>query len=102
MQQGIIVEQGMAAERFRREARAAARIRGEHVCRVLDVGTLRGIPYMVMEFLEGRDLAMDRASAAVAKMQAMRRRGIGSAWNPGRGVAGCRFAVSLPSREPAA
>jgi serine/threonine protein kinase len=52
-----IAQQGMAAERFRREARAAARIRGEHVCRVLDVGTLRGIPYMVMEYLEGRDLA---------------------------------------------
>ncbi|HET6333378.1 MAG TPA: protein kinase [Polyangiales bacterium] len=52
-----IAQQGMAAERFRREARAAARIRGEHVCRVLDVGTLRGIPYMVMEYLDGRDLA---------------------------------------------
>src|SRR5262245_59379045 len=54
-----IAQQGMAAERFRREARAAARIRGEHVCRVLDVGTLAGsgIPYMVMEYLEGRDLA---------------------------------------------
>jgi serine/threonine-protein kinase len=56
-----IAQQGMAAERFRREARAAARIRGEHVCRVLDVGTLRGIPYMVMEFLEGRDLADELA-----------------------------------------
>src|SRR5262245_58951290 len=52
-----IAQQGMAAERFRREARAAARIRGEHVCRVLDVGTVRGVPYMVMEYLEGRDLA---------------------------------------------
>lgn len=56
-----IAQQGMAAERFRREARAAARIRGEHVCRVLDVGTLRGIPYMVMEFLEGRDLSEELA-----------------------------------------
>ena len=41
-----------AAERFRREARAAAKIRSEHVARVLDVGTLdTGLPYMVMEFL---------------------------------------------------
>jgi serine/threonine-protein kinase len=51
-------EQGMAAERFRREARAAAKMRGEHVCRVLDVGTLdTGVPYMVMEYLDGRDLS---------------------------------------------
>ncbi|MFZ5891001.1 MAG: serine/threonine-protein kinase [Myxococcota bacterium] len=47
-----------AEERFRREARAAARIRSEHVGRVMDVGTIDGgIPYMVMEFLEGQDLA---------------------------------------------
>src|SRR4051812_8648009 len=47
-----------AAERFRREARAAAKIRSEHVARVLDVGTLdSGLPYMVMEYLEGNDIA---------------------------------------------
>jgi eukaryotic-like serine/threonine-protein kinase len=47
-----------AAERFRREARAAAKIRSEHVARVLDVGTLdTGLPYMVMEYLEGNDIA---------------------------------------------
>jgi serine/threonine-protein kinase len=47
-----------AAERFRREARAAAKIKSEHVARVLDVGTLdTGLPYMVMEFLEGNDIA---------------------------------------------
>jgi serine/threonine-protein kinase len=47
-----------AEERFRREARAAARIRSEHVGRVMDVGALDGgIRYMVMEFLEGQDLA---------------------------------------------
>ncbi len=44
--------------RFDREARAAARIRGEHVARVLDVGQLdNGAPYLVMEYLEGLDLA---------------------------------------------
>ncbi|MCA9587667.1 MAG: serine/threonine protein kinase, partial [Myxococcales bacterium] len=44
-------------ERFAREARAAARIKGEHVARVIDVGEMEGgIPYMVLEYLEGRDL----------------------------------------------
>ena len=44
--------------RFVREARAAARLKSQHVGRVLDVGKLEsGTPYMVMEYLEGRDLA---------------------------------------------
>jgi eukaryotic-like serine/threonine-protein kinase len=44
--------------RFLREARAAVRLRSQHVAKVLDVGTLEsGAPYMVMEFLDGRDLA---------------------------------------------
>ena len=47
-----------AIARFGREARAAARIKSEHVARVTDVGTLEsGAPYMVMEYLDGRDLA---------------------------------------------
>jgi serine/threonine protein kinase len=45
--------------RFVREARAAVRIKSEHVARVSDVGTLEGgEPYMVMEFLDGSDLAV--------------------------------------------
>jgi serine/threonine-protein kinase len=44
-------------ERFVREARLAARIKNEHAVKVQDVDSLEnGIPYMVMEFLEGRDL----------------------------------------------
>jgi eukaryotic-like serine/threonine-protein kinase len=47
-----------AVARFAREARAAVKIKGEHVARVTDVGTLEnGAPYMVMEYLEGGDLA---------------------------------------------
>ncbi|MBK7402957.1 MAG: hypothetical protein IPJ34_43715 [Myxococcales bacterium] len=43
--------------RFLREARAAVKIKSEHVGRVLDVGRAEdGSPYMVMEFLEGEDL----------------------------------------------
>src|SRR5512146_2483854 len=44
--------------RFAREARAAVKIKSEHVARVSDVGTLEnGSPYMVMEYLEGDDLS---------------------------------------------
>src|ERR1700689_275649 len=44
--------------RFAREARAAVKIKSEHVARVSDVGTLdNGAPYMIMEFLEGSDLS---------------------------------------------
>jgi eukaryotic-like serine/threonine-protein kinase len=44
--------------RFAREGRAAVRIRSEHVARVLDTGTLDGgARFMVMEFLDGVDLA---------------------------------------------
>ena len=47
-----------AVARFEREARAAVKIKSEHVARVSDVGTLEnGSPYMVMEYLEGTDLA---------------------------------------------
>ena len=43
--------------RFAREARAAAKIRCEHVARVIDVGSLEsGAPFMVMEYMEGQDL----------------------------------------------
>ncbi len=44
--------------RFMREARAAVRIKSEHVARVADVGELdSGAPYLLMEYLEGTDLA---------------------------------------------
>ncbi|MEI9952432.1 MAG: protein kinase [Pseudomonadota bacterium] len=48
-----------AVARFEREARAAVRIKSEHVARVSDVGVLdTGAPYMVMEYLEGIDLSV--------------------------------------------
>jgi serine/threonine-protein kinase len=44
--------------RFAQEARAAAKIKSEHVARVIDVSALdSGAPYIVMEYLEGTDLA---------------------------------------------
>jgi len=45
-------------QRFLREAQAAVRLKSEHVARVFDVGSLEtGAPYMVLEYLEGTDLA---------------------------------------------
>ena len=51
-------------QRFLREAKAAVKLKGEHVARVIDVGRLdadvdgnfEGVPYIVMEYLEGSDL----------------------------------------------
>ncbi len=43
--------------RFLREARAVARLKSEHVARVMDVGTIgEGQPFIVMELLDGEDL----------------------------------------------
>jgi serine/threonine-protein kinase len=47
-----------AMRRFEREARAAVKIKSEHASRIIDVGTLDGgAPFIVMEYLEGEDLA---------------------------------------------
>ncbi len=50
------LENSASVARFAREARASAKIKSEHVCRVLDVLVDEGVPYLVMEYLEGRDL----------------------------------------------
>jgi serine/threonine-protein kinase len=53
-----IVTNQEALGRFMREARNAVRLKSEHVAKVTDVGTLEnGAPYIVMEYLEGTDLA---------------------------------------------
>jgi serine/threonine-protein kinase len=62
-------DQANVGERFAREARLAARIRSDHVVRVLDVAkTDRGATYIVMEFLEGRDLGAILAASGALKV----------------------------------
>ena len=52
----LLLEPG-AVPRFVREARAASRLKSRHVARVFDLGTTAsGVPYLVMELLEGTDL----------------------------------------------
>ncbi len=55
-----LLEQPEVLSRFEREARAASSIRGRHVGSVIDVDvTPKGAPYIVMEYFEGNDLAME-------------------------------------------
>ena len=49
-----VAECSGAVERFVREARAAAMVKNEHIVKVFDFGVHEGMPYLVMEFLEGR------------------------------------------------
>jgi hypothetical protein len=61
-------------ERFQREARLVAALTSDHVVRVHDAGALEtGEPYLVMEMLEGEDLATIVARGAI-------RADVASAW----------------------
>lgn len=75
---------GEIAERFRREGRAASRVESEHVVQVFDVGSddVHGL-YMVMEFLEGEDLArrLEREKLVDVALA------IDIAWQAARGLA---------------
>ena len=55
LHQGVASDE-IALERFRREAKAPARIDSDHVARVLDTGVADeadGAPFLVMEYLRG-------------------------------------------------
>ena len=78
-----------ASARFRREARAAAQIRSSNVVKVLDHGVDDGLPYLVMELLEGEDLGrrlrrVNRLSLAeAARLLVPIARGLGLAHQAG-------------------
>ena len=55
-----LAEDPTSQARFAREASAAAQVKSPHVVQMLDHGvTAGGHPYIVMELLEGRDLAQE-------------------------------------------
>ncbi|HZO11801.1 MAG TPA: serine/threonine-protein kinase, partial [Polyangiaceae bacterium] len=49
--------QELSHARFKREAKAAAQLKSPHVTLIHDFGVDNGSPYMVMELLDGEDLA---------------------------------------------
>ena len=60
-----------ARARFRREARAASKVVHQHVIHLYDVGTDGNLDYIVMEFLEGRDLRKVLAAGALGPERAV-------------------------------
>jgi eukaryotic-like serine/threonine-protein kinase len=78
-----------ALSRFMREARAAAALRSPHVVQILDYGVDGGMPFIVMELLEGeslerRLLSRERLPAAeVARIVKHIARAIGRAHDAG-------------------
>ncbi len=59
-----VAETPLARSRFEREAKSCAQLRSPHIVKVFDYGLQDGTPFMVMELLEGEDLATRLAQRA--------------------------------------
>lgn len=60
-----------AERRFRKEARAAAKLKSPYIATIHDFGSSGGHLFLVMELLEGRDLAAYLASGPMAPAQVL-------------------------------
>lgn len=68
-----------ARRRFRREGRAAAAVRHDHVVAIHAVDEARGLPYLVMEFIEGSSLQEKIAREAPLPVEEILRIGLQTA-----------------------
>jgi eukaryotic-like serine/threonine-protein kinase len=59
-------------QRFEREARTVAALSHPHICPVYDVGAHDGLDYLVMEFLDGENLASRIAKGPLPIQEALR------------------------------
>ena len=75
-------------ERFRREARSAARLHHTNIVPVYEVGEDRGIRFYAMQFIQGQGL-----DSVIAELRRLRDRG--------KSQCGARSAGDRPSLEPA-
>jgi serine/threonine-protein kinase len=67
---GSLGDSAEARERFLREGEAASRIRHPHVVDITDVGSDGALSYLVMELLEGEDLAARLARGPLSPAEA--------------------------------
>src|SRR5437762_12197232 len=51
-----LAKDAAAVERFQREARAVSALNHPHICALFDIGTHTGVPFLVMELLNGSTL----------------------------------------------
>jgi Protein kinase domain len=67
-----LADDARATKRFVREARASAKLTHPNVTRVYDFGRAGGVPYLVMELLEGDTLADRQAGGPMPPAEAAR------------------------------
>src|SRR5438128_8267640 len=58
--------------RFEREAKTISQLSHPHICTLHDVGFVSDVPYLVMELLEGEDLAARIAKGPLPLEQVLR------------------------------
>jgi serine/threonine protein kinase len=59
-------------KRFEREARAVSSLNHPHICALYDIGSVGGIDYLVMEYLEGETLTQRMASGPLPLPQVLK------------------------------
>src|SRR5574342_496094 len=67
-----VAESAARRQRFQREARAVSGLSHPNICTLFDVGEHGGLPYLVMELLEGETLASRLIRGALPIDQVLR------------------------------